>query len=1247
MFTEFNVSGIHRLFATASSQSSQSSRTPHLQSVTEESHTYDLLYPDYTALQQSLDQVYPLRSGNPLSLVSAASSFDDRGGLDIQSPRDIRIIIAQDGNLSQQAKVLFDTHPPPSLPTGRLGSPTETRGAANGDVHQPSVKTDTSPESSTRSKHTRYFSIGRATQAPPLERSSPLAATPAPEPKGAFGNPRFRRSNARPVTSDGETLQSRKAREGKEEVEALLGCMFGSTGLPLVSGTKLHVRPPGNTVGRDVTRSNTSPLSSEAGLVQPNGRRRTPLTRSTTADSIHMMSASAPAERLEANTPRSQNASVLITRLFTVDPAEPLSPLLEKVRPHTQHPSTEPEVQAQDFQGPRRPSNVSETASAKQFKCPAYAVSLFLRLPLASQHGGPLASQITSPVSPDSTEPVNFSNDSQWTEAKAPEGLLCGADRDIEQVLFHWTLLTKLMASLEVKVRNKILTLLTSIDLTSIHPLANSSPTAFAKVANDRAMSPIKKVRQPSQRLIQLPADALQTREDIRQEISTFGRRVAAVLRTQRVVTGQGRWGVWREEARWVGRWAGSREQNFFFFNLLTVFLGSHTDWLDSLDGLRTRHCRHKSEKRQPTAPIGRQQTVIISTNKMAARRLIFLLSAFLPSATQQTQEMLLTPRFTRTGTSMSQSPPSGIPLLREMSLRRTINRRQRGNRSSQSSTALHTRSLSFAASEIGPNKDDDSVALNKSGRHSRRASNARSIMTPALPIVTSGGDTRKSSTTTTSTIAPETAVPVAHFSNAAHDPLMGTTPAPRPGSSGSLASLSLQHTLHRSESNDHSNSSTTSQSFGRWGSMMSGFWSSRRESSTDDSESFSRSAEGLGISGVTKMPGQSSSAGTLERMVEEAEVVNQTRRPSRHGDQYPPTSSNPGQTLDFAVDHEEASSSASVTQARAIPERPKAENIPVKLCVDDSDGVIDVQLPTSYSYSSSFGSSIGSTGQSHTAASSFNEHSSVYTRSPSKERTSRMSESPTHVAGWLKEYNQEFILQAVNPYEGLRSDIEEGMKAEAAYQLPTKRTSSNNGDYNGWTQVGTSLVADTANFSITRLCLQRRPKAQKPDSTGPLWTDSESATQSTEERIVEEAVMDMDPILIDAVERVLAQSGHSSRVQSRAPSRAPSPSRSTKSRGQKRVKSQNELHASSASQENMPKFALEVPKSECKKVVLGALEEVVRSVQAEQDAGGSGARHISGEPVRDGENGFPPDSTLREGVRKWLRGVGPVSVVS
>ncbi|KAL9600364.1 MAG: hypothetical protein Q9219_003214 [cf. Caloplaca sp. 3 TL-2023] len=1244
MFMELPVSGIHRLFAAASSQSSQAYRSTHLESVTEESHTYDLLYPDFNALQQSQDQVFSLRQTSPASLASAASSFDDRGGLDIQNPRDVRIIIAQDGNLSQQAKVLFDTHPPPSLPTGRLGTPIESSGDNNGEGRQKfgmTNKSNTSPASSGRSKHTRYFSLGRAVQTPPLEQSSPLAP-PLEQPRGAFGTPRFRRTGMRPVTSDGDTNQSRLARDGKDEVEALLGCMFGTTGLPLVSGTKLHVRPSGTTVDSEMTRSATDPTSPDAGSVQPNMRRRTPLTRSTTADSIHTMSASAPAERPETHISRSPNASVLITRLFTIDPAEPLSPRLNQIQ--QQGSPLHPEMQAKDLKDSNRSSDVSDTAGAKQFKCPAYALSLMLRLPSVSQQGWP---SLASPVSPDSPRPSNFSSEGQWTEAKASDPVLLGADRDVEQVISNWSLLTRLMTVFEVIIRKKILSLLADVDLASLHPPVAPSPTPITRNTNEQLKSPVKKVKQPSQRTIQLPADALQDSEDIRSDARRVGERVAVGLRTQRVATGQGRWGAWREEARWVGRWAGNREQNFFFFNLLTAFLGSHTDWLDSLEGLRSRRSRKGVDKKRHVSPVGRQQTVVVSTNKMAARRLIFLLSAFLPGSAPQMMESSLMPRFMKTGTSFSQSPPSGIPILRETSLRRTINRRHRGNRSSQSSAGLNNKPSGFAGAEVGSNGDDDQAKESKSGLHSRRTSNARSMVTPALPIATGGDRTRKSSTTTTSTIIPETAVPVAHFSNASRDLSMGTTAVPRPGSSGSLASLSLQHTLHRSESNEHSNASTASHSFGRWGSMISGFWSNRRESSTDESETFSRSAEGLGISGVTKMPGQTSSMGTLERMVEDAEAIPRTDRQTHNVHQLPPVFSTSDAMRDTTPDAATDGVEGPVTQARAIPERPRSESFPVKLSVDDTDGIIDVQIPQSNSFSSSFGSLNGSVGQCQTTASSLNERSSVFTRSPSKERSQRLSESPTDVAGWLKEYSPDFILQAVKPYQGLKKDVEVGMKTEPSVTSPTERTGADKGTSDDWTEVRTSLIADTTKFSITRLRLERRSHIPKAPSAGSAFSaHPETTRRHTEERIIEEPIMDMDPILIDAVERVLAQSGHSSRVQSRGPSRAPSPTRFPK------AKSHSDLRglSSTGKENNIPNPpALEVPKSECKKLVLGALEEVVRSVQAEQDAGESGgARRISGEPVRTGGgDGFPPDSTLREGVRRWLRDVGPIPVAS
>ncbi|KAL9578715.1 MAG: hypothetical protein Q9212_005546 [Teloschistes hypoglaucus] len=1229
MFDSLPVSGIHRLFTGASSQSSQSCR-PQLESVTEESHTYDLLYPDFHALQQSQDQIYPLRTGSFSPTASDASSFDDRGGLDIQSLRDVRILVAQDGIALQQAKVLYDSHPPPAFPASRAG-PTEPRGALTGWALHPTGlprKTQTFAEAPKPSGHVRHVSLNQPPYTSPLGQRSPLS--PAPEPRGPFGNPRPRRTVTRPVTSEGETHQSKIAKEGKEEVEALLGCMFGSTGLPLTSGTKLHIRPSATAEALASSQSDMGLASPELGTFQPARRRRTPLTRSTTADELHFLSSSAPNERLDPSQMRSKGSTVLVTRLFTVDPPEKLSPRSNLNQNCI--PREESEVQPQPFRFPRQPSDVSDTAGAKQFKYPTYALSLMLRLSPTIEHGQTSIPQMISPVSPDASEACQSPGDGQWREAGF---YACNdADRDVEQIVDRWNVLTRLLCSLEKLVQARIQGLLAEISASHLQPTA-PAPGAAIMDQIDPTKSPVKRSRQSYQRTIQLQADALQNNDEVRKATCILGQRVALVLRTRRVVTGQGRWGVWREEARWVGRWAGSREQDFFFFNLLTVFLGSHTEWLDSLDGLRASRFRAKGGRGRRPDSTTRQQTVIVSADKMAARRLIFLLSAFLPSTASH--DGIHVPLCVKTRTSFSESPPSGVPLVREQSLRRTINRRQRGARGPHGSRIMHGRSLSFAGHENEDAPTEEAHSQNRGTQHARRTSNAASIRSLAQPIANNEDGTRKSSTTTTSTVVPDATVPVAHFSNVARDPLMGTTPTPRPGSSGSLASLSLQRTLSRSQSNEHSNASVGSRSFSRWGSMVSGFWSSRRGSITEDSESMSPPTEGLGISGVSKMPGHSSSSSTgpLAKMVEETESMKLADHQETALAPSPEAFSSPDTLPELSGEANRTEGEGQATQARAIPERPPIESFPVKLSVGDGEGVIDVQLPSSDSYSSSFESSIGSMGQSHTAASSFNERSSIFTRSPSKDRSSTPFGSPVDVAGWLKEYSPEFALQAVKPYQGMKDDVKKAMAAQSMNQNSLRQRHVDDKPNEGWKDVRTSLIADTTNFSITRLSFQRRALAKKKSSTN-LSTLFNSATPSQveEERIVEEAITDRDPMLINAVERVLAQSGQSSRMQSRAPSRAPS---------HRDLRAMPTAHM--ATQDHG--LTLEVPKTQCKKLVLGALEQVVRSVQAEQEVRGDGgrARRISADPARkDGEEEFPPDSTLREGVRRWLKDTGAVA---
>lgn len=129
---------------------------------------------------------------------------------------------------------------------------------------------------------------------------------------------------------------------------------------------------------------------------------------------------------------------------------------------------------------------------------------------------------------------------------------------------------------------------------------------------------------------------------------------------------------------------------------------------------------------------------------------------------------------------------------------------------------------------------------------------------------------------------------------------------------------------------------------------------------------------------------------------------------------------------------------------------------------------------------------------------------------------------------------------------------------------------------------------------------------------------------------MIEEPIMDMDGILIDAVERVIAQSGPSSKAQSNASSR----SSSKRGRHEKR------------GSEALP--TLEVPRGECKRMVLGALEEVVRSVTAdwtleERGEGQGRGKALRGSSSAASLRSLPAESTLREGIRKWLQDMDEV----
>ena len=1197
MFLQSSVSGLRQLFSTAPSSPHTLRNQRQLESVTEEAHTYDLLYPEGDTLRQGQQYAYPLRLGDPSSAAAAASSSDDRGGLDIQSPRDVRIIIAQDASaLSSQPRVLYDSHPPPPISQTRNATFPEAakHGHRKGSSFTGGRSNDHGKESHT-APHTRQSSFSQTAHSIFTSPTSPLS--PVSEFGGLFSNSGRRNSTLRPATSDGETAQSKIARELREETDALLECMFGATGFPSISSTKLHVGPPKALDGENDKSINSAARDSSFPNSFP--KRRTPLTRSTTAADLKSLSTAVESREADLQPPRPTSSSILITRLFSIDPKEsahftqgrdePAKPARGQPRPEGDHPST-----------PNR-------TKAKQLKTPTYAVAVLIQMPIHRQRP-PTPSMQHFP--PQRSNPMGFAavNTQSWPREGAPfGGLASDSNRDIEYVIAHWTILLRALSSLEIVARCRISDALVKQEL----PYLDIVFAEHSKAHDAGSGTKPNTLKPPTQRTLQLPAGALQQCLTVQKFIESTGKRIALALRTRRVIAGQPRWGIWREEARLVGAHVGGRDQNFFLFNLLTAFLGSHTEWLESLgpSRYRRRHAKHSNDVNGEVIAI-QHRTVVVSQDKMTARRLIFLLSAFLPGVYKKlTVDGHDQSDASWSHVGFSQSPPSGILMQRRQSLRRTMNRRNGESRAAINATP-HARSISFSGSDGAPG--DDAMAEGLSIQHrSRRTSDARSIRSAALPISSNASVTRKSSTTTTATVIPEpmidpTVIPATHFAIHPTDSRVGPGTEPKSESSGTIASLSLRRTLSRSESNEHGNASSDSLSGSRWGSMISGFWSGRRASSTEDSDLLASSEEGLGISGVPNELRGRGSMSKLAQMVEEVDMNGKAQRPLQCNTATPPSPVS-AKRLHFTS---QAIDKASPT--KTTPETLGFDRLPLKLSIDQDDGVVDVDLPANFPYSSSFASIMSSPIAPPTAASSFNDRQSLHGRTSILDSPHKGSEPAVDVVGWLRRYHQDFALQAVRPYNNLKEDIKHSMRTEPTPAIITPAANEVADTANEWMEICTTLIADTTNYTVTRLCLRRKNATSSHHQANALLESNATGNASAEE-IIEEPIMDMDPTLIDAVERVLAQSGQSSR----AVSRPASPSRPIPS-------------------EDHP--GLEVPRSECKKMVLGALEQVAKSVSAELCSRSRAEKNVGGS-LRGREN-LPTDSTLREGVRKWLNEV-------
>ncbi|KAF4621704.1 hypothetical protein G7Y89_g14501 [Cudoniella acicularis] len=1182
-----------------------------LDSNLEDQFTHNLLFPDPEALCHN-DQVFPLSSATVLT-PAAINNFDVNGEIDLDM-RDVRVIIMQEATpTSGSAYLLYDSHTPPP-PSPSLERQTSSNGTTYSSRNE-GRRSISSP---------RKTSIGQASRPVVIQQE-----TSAPRTFGAFD----RRQTHQKNLSYTETEGQRSAREYREEMTTFSNCIFGNSEVLAYkgTGTKVHILPSESRP----TFTSSSYSGDANGSFGRSSMRSSKLAQSFTSENFAHAPTSAGFMSPSTSSRGSDRKKVLITRMFPVPlPNDDNEDASQNCTPTGQPDETVgypfPSV------GENGSSAEKKKPSPKQKRTPMYAVGLVIHLPSASHApSAPASASRSSFRGPGSyTEQESFpssfnsSRRSGWTMLGNGFGVesmdssfSSDIDDRIETITQHWDIIMRTLSHLQAAATASLFPMLKQADISSPEPRTNTpshvrAPSASISISGKRVTEEIKpfKIPKTNAKFIQLTANCLMQVQRIHKEVEVSRQRIISGIKASQVVTGQGRWGIWREEARLVGKWAGGKNEGFFFFNLLTGFLGNHTEWLQALgpSWYRRRHYQHQRSNKDDDVALP-ARTIIVSDNKLMARRLVFLLSAFLPANQQMGLSRIHRPSTSASFGGYSQSPPMyAVPILREESLRRRINKRASIVR------GPHSRAMSFPAQTI----QAPPTQLPLDIHHDRRPSDAASIKTANLPIPGSDLGTRKSSAATTSTVTPVTTMP--HFST--RRPIRGTGPEPRPGSSGSLATDDLLRSLKRGDSSgQYSNTSNDSQGYNsRWGSMISGFWSSKRRgsSATTDVEPFT--IQGSDSHEATSPDQANKRHSKLAEMVEEASC-----RPLQKPNEQPEREmrkSDSGSATTAKVDDKqgEAIPEQIIQVAQRIPDPMGAYESPVKTSINEDDGVIDIDvpLPEYLSFETAVSSPSSSGYLSTPGFGNGMEGFEHYSR-PGAEL-----DTTINVGGWLQRYHPDFTLQAVPSQDDLLEEVKASMRGE-----PTPSFSStplpDNGRPDRWVDVSSAIIADTTNFSIKRIRYRRLVKPRDVGQATPsTHLDSRygnvySAAQLTpavdvynthiEERFIEEPIISMDETLIQAVEKITAQSGHASRESSVCSSR------STSRKGRNRDRSNSD-----AKTPNVPEHKLEVPRNECKKMVLGALEEIVKEVAESRKDGDDAERERI-------------ESFLREGVRSWL----------
>ncbi|KAF4592469.1 hypothetical protein GQ602_002768 [Ophiocordyceps camponoti-floridani] len=1166
-----------------------------LESVQEDIHTRNLLFPDAHALHQHRnDQVFPL-STTPATPSAAAFDYSEEVELDV---RDVRVIVLQDALGPANASLLFDSQPSPDSPAERSPARKDAR------------KTPMSP------RPANQLPVSRP---PPTQPESPQHR------QGAFDRRASVHSRGQ---SYAETDAQRAVREYRDELATFSSCIFGNSELMAYKGTstKVHVVP---TDPRPADHPSTSVLGDGRSSIGRSSARSSKLSQSFSSQTVSPIGPSLPATGIASRL--ADKKKVLITRLF------PVSLSADDVELNVLPPSRFSDDNAAfPFPAATEDAASKKKPQPKQRRTPMYAVVLVVQLPRSSSRLSSAAAYKSSIFRECGSYNDQDLFSSSYSSAKAgwsmPGSGHYGDITDssysidmedrIDSLTQHWDIIMRTLTHLQSLVATSLHTMLKQADMASPGPA--SSPVASNAVSRASSMTDRRgpdgsrsKPPKSTTKLVSLMPNCLADDAAVASEVMLARTRVVTGLSAARVVTGQGRWGIWRDEAIWTSKWAMATDRGSFFCNLLTGFLATHTDWLQALSGplhrkraLAARQNRSEEDLSLPA------RTIIVSDDKMAARRIVFLLSAFLPANQQLVAARTHRPSTSASFGAYSNSPPTVVvPVLREESLRRKINRKTGPRRASHSRAASQSaRSSSTTTNQLAQ------LSMDKM-QHQRRASDAASVRTTNLPIQGQDIVSRKSSAATTTTAMPETTTP--HFSSAQQQ--RDGHRRRRPGSSGSVAADDLKRSLKRGESSGSqvaAGARPPSQSGLRWGNLVSGLWGPRRRDSMDDE------CHSPGLEFRSPVKTAFGRQDRLFEMVREASLEETAATGSAV------VASDDVGARNFGTVREDCGPGrGSFAQPERTPDPSGAFESPVKTSINVEDGVIDVDVPFP-DYIASFESAISSP-----SSSGYLSTPGILGGLDSFEHSARFSvegDAPLNAAGWLNRFHPDFALQALPPQDNLLEKVKASLRAEPT-PGPNHRSSSATDNSERWVDVSSVVIADTTSNSITRHVYRRLVKPRPSTEAGATANPHGLAPQTPsvppyeyqlEEDWTEEDITTSDTALREAIERVVYLSPEASKGSSTSSSQAPSDCHASTNGGGRST-------ADAISEETqMADPPLDVPRVQCKTVILSTLEEMMRDAIDCRDLE---AETRAGVQTRVGRR---RTNVLREAVRQWVVGL-------